>query len=584
MARLRPCRAVIGPFTRGLNDELDARLLPPDAAVQAINADVSAGTLQALYGPGSTASIAGIVSPTGGAVDASYKWIFVPSNNTWVGGATRGFGCLDTEASGYVTNISSGGVVGLPRAFIVGSSYPMGITAPASLSAASGGSGGSRVYAITYQTTDGLESNPYPILGSNASTSPTWVRVANCNGAVLTLPGVSADSRVTAVRIWGTDPNNDGGTMGLLASVADATASWTDTAVTASTTTVLNWSAAGYFGAPGAAQFDHSPWVAAAILSNALHGSSITETGTGGGMLFGASSDGYTLMWSAPGYPQYLPTRNQQPMAEPLQAIVTLGAATFALGTNSIWVATGTDDNSVIVNKTPSERGVLLGAGHTAVRTPFGVMFLGREGVCLFDGARAEVITKGILEPRTLQALSDVHARFYDDHYFLFHAAGTHILDLRDFPTVRVTTSDRIAMGAHVNPYNFPNAAPGLHVMYSTERGSTRLWNLAQTVSGSSKLALTWKSPRLTFERPSTPKTINTVRLEGEGAMVLDFYLDGSASSFWTLTLADASAAPGWYRTPPGFRCRDVAVRVTSSGGTAVLRELVLEGTHADAA
>lgn len=583
---LQPPDPPIGPFTRGLNTAIDARLLPADAAVEALNVELTDGRLRAIYGPGATMAI-GPVSPSFGVVDAAYKWIFLPANNTWIAAQVRQHGCLDTTNVGYTTDTSAAGTARVPRiiynAGLGHNSYPMGIVAPTALAVANGGgaAGGSRAYAVVFLTVDGLESNPYPVLGS-----ATAVQVANCNGAALSAIPVSTDPRVTQRRIYATQANDPSGIKYRLAEIPDnVTTVYTDLAYAVVETTVLNWSPGGTIN-NDVLTFDHSPWPAVSVLSDQLHGGTPNAAAPGSGVLFAADATGYNALWAMVGFSQYLPTINTTPLPEPCQAIRSYGFQTLYFLPTSIWSFTGEADFSIIRGKTDAERGCKVGVGASVRRTPWGVAFASSEGVAMYANNQAPVITKGLLDPKAFNALLDadltaVHAQYSNGFYMLHHATGTLVLDLRDFPQVRVTTSDKIVLGTMVSPYDFPSTnGPGYFVMLNGERSLIRRWSLVENVTGATRLAMSWKTPRMTAGAPDRLKLWTGLRVDGNGKAVFQFYRDDEATPRYTKTVDDLTKLR--LIRLRGLRCRSLSVRVSSADGTGEITRMLPEGVMLD--
>lgn len=576
----------VGPFSGGLNTLVDPGALAPDAGVAVVNVDLSAKTLRALKGPG-TAFNAGPASPTLGAVDANFKWIFLPSNNTWIASAWRNHGCLDTQDVGYCTDIDSTGTPrtaralynppsafgGLPLGY---QSYPLGLVAPAGGLAVTNAAGQPRAYAQTNVTWDGIESNPYPLLGS-----ATTVQTTGCNGAVLTLIPAVGDARWARRRIYATMPNDPAGTKYFLVEIGDAAATltWTDLAYAVVQSLPLNWSPGGEVDSDTITD-DHSPWPEALVLANVLHGAAPGAGGGAGapssGILFGTDETGFIGRWSRVGYPQYCPTANKFRFPEQVQAIVSQGFETLYFLPSSIWSFTGEADYSIVRTKTGADQGCKDGCGHTVQRTPWGVVYQALDGLRLYAGGTSHNLTQDLLDPKQLNALVDTHGEYHEGFYFLYHSLGTYVFDLRDFPNLRITTSDKIVRGAHVNHYDFPSAGPGHYVAVSGDGNLFRPWNLAEIVAGSASLAWTWQTPKLSWGAPDRLKQSPRFHFDGAGALRFDFYKDDAAAPFYSKALADASKLRQF--PLPRVFFKYLTVKITSADGSGVLSNFQPEG------
>lgn len=106
---------------------------------------------------------------------------------------------------------------------------------------------------------------------------------------------------------------------------------------------------------------------------------------------------GDQVVYSPPGWPDAFPTAfSYQPDSNPV-ALASFDSALIVLCRNRIFRLDGSNPDSYIPSPTLAEDGCLA-AGSVQV-TPFGLVFLGTRGICLFDGQHSECLTLGRLEP-----------------------------------------------------------------------------------------------------------------------------------------------------------------------------------------
>lgn len=586
----QPVSLKFGPFTQGLNDSLDAALLSPEQASYALGVDLSSATLQGFWSPGNalTTVTAGSVSLawTGNAQwsAASYpQWALndAPDRNTGAGVT-------------YLTQQTSG-AASQPVTLKGSTSYPLGINAPtqAPTPSLNGGSTGLNYvnYAVTFVTSDGHETNPSPKTGQFAAS-----------GQGVKLTGtVPSDSRITGMRVYATLLNDAQAAGTLYLTQNQNPLGWTTTVAagqpysftdsspgsTRDQTTPLNWGPNGNPSTP-ALVADHSPAPNLTILSDGIHAVAQGAGTPGSGIMFGAinNSNGGTVWWSMLGYPDYWPTSNYLGLPEQILALTTSGTQTLALTANSIYAFVGASDTSLSVQRVNTEVGVLPGAGKTVSRCPYGVLFLSREGLALFDGVQTRIISQGMINPSTLAGGGFTHGRYYDRCYFLFGTSYTLVFDMRDFPMgpIKVTREATVATASHVTPYSPTGGNPGLYVCDSS--GNVKPWRPTDlgNVAGSARETWQWVTGKLTAGAPNSPKIWRRVFYRGVGPVTFSFTRNGEASPIYTKSVADASVLPSNFWLPDACRSHSLTITIQGAASNSQLYDFRIEGEVRDGA
>lgn len=422
----------------GVDQSLDPRRSNPNTLAYADGANLLEGDLRPFLLPGTPN---GATSRAGGAR-------FIPG----AGGVTTSleqmslcFGPTNPAGAGAGTMswlVSGDGAVLWSDGY--GASSPfLGIPAPVISAAVNGASGGARRFRVTfrvvasgfdrpgrgvskseyYQYPAVYESNPntYAVFAPGAGVTVSgltngpaaYIELSNFVGGTLTIDSPAAlatpalSGMLWEVAIYATPIGNTSGPY-LYYDRATFTppAAVTTTAFTnpsgRETSLILAWDA---YGSPGNQlfkdDFSPAPFNASTlasslvVISDGLHTVADT-TGAGqagalpvAGILFGATAN--KLCWSRLGYPWQWPLANTSPIVN-IQAIVNNGATTYVGTTLGWYVVTGTDDQALTISGPFGKDGVADQAGASATLTPFGVLFLGRRGMCLFDGNSTQLL------------------------------------------------------------------------------------------------------------------------------------------------------------------------------------------------
>ena len=139
------------------------------------------------------------------------------------------------------------------------------------------------------------------------------------------------------------------------------------------------------------------------------------------------------VRWSMPGWPDAFPARFVFSPDSPPVGLASFDGALIVGCRNGLWRLDGQNPDSYIPSKTLAEDGLM--AAHSIQTTPFGLVYLGTRGICLFDGQRSHCLTEGRLAPWMLfprwQTVSDGSTKansIYSDNDRL-GAAKTHLMD-----------------------------------------------------------------------------------------------------------------------------------------------------------
>jgi hypothetical protein len=424
-----------------LNNRRAPHLLEPNEGQIVKNVDLRDGMLRPLRDLGAA-------TKTFSGLSRNYKWIWYAAGSRWLGADQYRY-ALNDGAKTYFTVPGSA-----PRVHeTAGSSYfqehRMGVTPPTTLSWGFGASSGvflkgTYLYAVTYETYDGLESNPSSVpLNITYDLADNW-------GVDLTIYA-SLDKRVVRANIYRSELNGavlyyagsvDSKNFGSINNFTDRNKP--DTSL--DKLRPLTWGTGGSPIEGSAVVADHGVPPVLSILSNALHSVNDSTGVSGSGILFGAV--GSTVRWSLLGYPEYWPEVNFFNAGENVESIISWAGSTYIFTSNCVYIASGYSDNEINIKKSLASIGVYPGMGHLTKLTPRGVIYLSREGLTLFDSANSVVISssklsRSFLDPtqKTFQA-----AAYYQDKYYLFcESSGqgeTIIADFKDgLENIRFSTS-----------------------------------------------------------------------------------------------------------------------------------------------
>jgi hypothetical protein len=526
----RPFTHRFSPFMGGQNTVRDPQALAsgqenaPEEGFRVIGAELRSGLLRGAFGPGSA------ISAAPGAIAALTRFIFYVEGLGWVtrsmdnalvrqNWGVRDNGTRHDGSTGnvtYLTAIASDGTPSVPRIHYGGANYQMGLDSPTTAPTSSAAAGTNVQYAYTWAIKDGstviLESNPSARSSSYAA------------GGTVTFTA-SPDSRVTHTRVWATKAGDPDGILYLMGEVADPTASLATAAV--QTAYPLDWGFGGNLNDNLAVE-DHSPAPQLTCISNAMHGGENREDGNFAGFLVAAVD--HWLVWSLSGQPQYWPAKNTYRLPEPTLAVITIGTVSYAFTQTGVWMASGATDSSIQISKTRVDLGPMLAAGKSVVSTPYGILYVSREGVMLFDGRDATNLTREILPASVIQASTYWCASFVDDYYIFTDAAGaTYKLDLRGFPgrlaLIKAATTAQGSVLAFSRMPTISGVSEGLYAAYAGD-STLRPWRPDSGVSPATRQAAQHKTGKITFGDATRHKQLSKYRLDGNGPVTMKVWAD----------------------------------------------------------
>lgn len=586
------------PFNRGINTARHRSLLAINEAVDASGVDLSAGTLKG----------AAATEGTAATVGTACKFIAFVGDDHWVDTQYPDWACNDSDLAGvgrtYRTNHATDTTAGHPQYHLGANTYRLGLdyetTAP---TASAGARPLTRSYAVTfYSTTTGFESNPTrrtTAVASGASLSgiPRY--------SVVDTSGMSG---TVHRRIYATEEGDPDGTLYYYDTITNDTATtYTDAggefggALTANKGSAdysiagdspdLDWGAGGNVDSD-TTPFDQSPAPFLTVISEGMMG-----TEGSAGLPIGAV--GSVVRWPHAGKPWAWPDVHQHDVQEYVEAAVVWQGQGFVFTASSVWAFTGAADYAITPIKTGAGHGIKAGCGRTAKATPFGIVYLSREGLALFDGTTSRLLTGGVLDPSFAYTSSHFNAEYFDGFYLLnSHAdADPWCFDLRRGPGGLIATQANfgtVGAMAVANKLDFGLLMPGaaLYVAdYST--GAIRAWRPSLGASASREAGWSWLSGSVTLGVPGLQKRLDRLRVAAvvTGGATLRVTLGvtddlgaifGSLASFHTV---DVSAGFVDVRLPAGLigRCFHVSIAPLSGGSNIELLEVELRGEVLDA-
>ena len=478
-------------FMGGLNNRLAPHLLQPNEAQIAQNVNLRDGTLKPLNDLAASA-----ISTFSSSLD--YKWLWYAASSRWLGATQYRF-ALNDGSKTYYTVPGAAPRVHTTAGATLFQDFAMGISPINNYGwtlQTSGGQlkTGTYKYAITYETYDGLESNPQSVPLSMTYDADNWYM--DFSGIV-----DSPDRRVVRKNFYRTELNQE--VFYYVGSIDTGTLTFTDnfSDEQLDKTRPLTWSTGGNPTSGGTYVEDHGTPPALTVLSNSLHAANDAIGTSGAGILFGAA--GSTVRWSQLGFPEYWPEVNYFDVTEEVEAIISWAGATYIFTANHIFSAYGNSDDAISIKKSAGSIGVYPGHGHLVKLTPFGVIYLAKEGLALFDGSNARIISSGKLARSFLDPTSKTFnaTSFHDNKFYIFTSSETIVLDLVDYPNMMFSTSTHIVKSAaNVNFLNavyaeplaqFPSIIEALYVhspgMYTSMPTAT----ISPAVNGVSTLRLT---------------------------------------------------------------------------------------------
>lgn len=574
----KPITVTIGgpsqPFNRGLNTARHRTLLAPNEAQVAQWVDNSAGSLRGAYSPGTA------IAQT---VGAGSKFVCCSGGTDWFSSTDPDTACrIDYRTVAHT--VINGGAHTYPRVQQAGYNTQLGVPAPGSGMTATGGSRPNRSYALVYMDAGAvIYPGEYPFAISN----PSPIVSSGNSGATLgSIPGAGgAYARVIYATVEG-DPN---GTLYHYKALSSALTSWTDTGgdhggYNVDESQPLNWGRGGHVDSE-TTPFDFSEALALAVLAEDTYGPGGIESD----ILFAvlAASRRTYIAWTHAGKPWAWPTKFQHNLQETTHALVVWQNAAYAFTDTSVWAASGPADYAISVERVSAAHPIKAGFGKTAKATPFGVMYVAREGIALLDGISSRIITKGILDPLTwLNGATYGNAAWYDGAYRLnlWGTGKTLVVDLGE-GGVTVTETDIDAADLHVAYSATSN--PGLFVA-DLATGALNPWRPTDgaAVAGAARQPWVWTTGALSLGEVARLKQFTRMRvacsLDGGTLDVTATVRDNAGVSLasHTQTLSATTAAEFWL--PSTMTGNTLDLTFTPSTGDAEVYEVTVEGVYCD--
>lgn len=589
---LAPFALKLGPFDEGLNTFQDPSNLSERQAVRCIGAELVRGTLRGSWAPGH-------IYATLASDGSLYRYLmlyyhrgvgWLSSGQSYSNGYTN-WACRDADdaagnAISYVTQIAAANVFNVPRIYQGAANYPMGLTAPAAAPALTAGAGGNVQGQYTYV----IESSGVNILESNPSARVT---PAVASGGVYTAVA-SGDARITHIYYYQTKDADPNGITYFVGRSTNAAATLNAAGVAPNTSIPMNWGPGGSVDNP-LVTFDHSPLGQVTCFSNRLHGGEDVVDGNQSGTLFYAI--GQYIGWCKSGTPQYAPLRNLWKVPSVVVAQVAHGESMYSFTDTGTWVHTGVNDTVIQTNLVQNAYLIQTLAGKTAIDTPYGIIYMSREGLVLMNEYRSILLTDTVIDQKLLTG-GNLVGIYFDHKYYLMNelvqdASGAYVLgvyefDLRELPMpsstyqaakVKVTTHVLDVVGAMVMPVLAGAPIAGLYVVsYST--GNVKTWRPMErdNVLDAVQQTAIWRTGKLQMGQPMAQKEAHWLTIDGTGPVTLKFFPDPTDLSDDTKPAYTFAATLPMVRrraVPQSVRGRSLSILLTVPPGSEVQSVLV---------
>lgn len=528
----------------GMSPRTDARLLPDNAAVMAVNAKLQTGSLK----PYKSASQVATLSKAGTiksiyrfgeneATDANYWFHWTTDVNV-----VRGPISDDTYERTYFTGDGVPKMTTNQIALSGGTNYPMnsytlGLPAPTNtITATASGAPTSatslpetRVYTYTYVTALGEEGPP-----AGASTT-----VETRLGQSVVLTGMSAAPtgayNVATKRIYRSVQGSGGANYLFVAEIPVANTSYTDAVL------------AENLGEPIVSSLWEAPPADMAGLCNMANG-------------IMAGFSGKDICFSEPFVPHAWPSAYKLQSDHKIVGIGAFGTSLF-VGTEAFpYIISGVDPSGMSMNKSPARQACV--SKRSIVDMGGGVFYASPDGICLADGAGVTVLTKDLMTRDDWQAYvpSSIHAAQIDGRYVAFFDTGTRtgalILDMTG-DGAKLWESDLYYTASYNDVKN--------DSLYLSTSGNVRKWDTG------TDLTYSWKSKIFVMARPENLGAGQV--FASSYPLTLKVYADGVLKHTQTVT----NETP--FKLPSGFKGREWQLELTGTPEvtTALLASTVKE-------
>lgn len=528
----------------GMSPRTDARLLPDNAAVTAVNAKLQTGSLK----PYKSASQVATLSKAG-TIQSIYRFGENEASdaNYWFHWTTdvdvvRGPISDDVYERTYFTGDGVPKMTTNEIALVGGTNYPMnsytlGLPAPASAATASVSGTATeatslpetRVYTYTYVTALGEEGPP--------AAASNQVNIQLGQSAVIT--GMSTAPvgayNVTHKRIYRSVQGSGAATFLFVAEIPVANTSYTDSVL------------AENLGEPIVSTLWEAPPTDMVGLCNMANG-------------IMAGFSGKDICFSEPFVPHAWPSAYKLQSDHPIVGIGAFGTSLF-VGTEAFpYIISGVDPSGMSMVKSPARQACV--SKRSIVDMGGGVFYASPDGICLADGAGVTVLTKDLMTRDDWQAYvpSSIHATQIDGRYVAFFNTGTRtgalVLDMTG-DGARMWESDLYYTASYNDVRN--------DSLYLSTSGSVRKWDTG------TDLTYIWKSKLFVLARP---ENIGAGQVFASAyPLTLKVYADGVLKH--TQTVANDNP----FKLPSGFKGREWQLELTGTSEvtTALLASTVKE-------
>jgi len=200
-----------------------------------------------------------------------------------------------------------------------------------------------------------------------------------------------------------------------------------------------------------------------------------------------------------------------------------------------------------------------MNGGKTAVPTPWGILYLSREGVMIFDGQTSQNLTRDILPASAIIGLGVStywSAAFYEDYYIFSNAVdATYALDMRNYPrSVSLVKLDRIVKAFHIVPNGSLGTTQSLYVAITAGVSTIQPWRPEgkTAVTGAARETTQHKTGALSFGDPTRLTDLTKYRLDGTGTVTMSVFvnptdLTSDAAPAFSIALALPMTEARWF-------------------------------------
>lgn len=523
----------------GMSPRTDARLLPDNAAVLAVNAKLQTGALKPYKLPAQVSTLSKV-----GTIKSIYRFgeSVVGEANYWFHWTTdvnvvKGPLSDDPYERTYFTGDGVPKMTTNEIATQGGTNYPMnsytlGLPTPASAATATVSGTAtdatslpeSRVYTYTYVSALGEESAP---------VGPSNTVNVQLGQSVLLTGMSSAPSgayNVTHKRIYRSVQGTGAATYLFVAEIPVANTSFTDSVLAENlgeSLVSLTW--------------DMPPDDMAGLCMMA------------NGIMAGFS--GKDICFSEPFIPHAWPTGYRLQSDHKIVGIGAFGTSLF-VGTEAFpYIINGVDPSQMSMVKSPARQACV--SKRSIVDMGGGVFYASPDGICLADGNGVTVITKDLMTKDDWQAYvpSSMHCAQIDGRYVAYFDTGSRtgslVLDMTG-DTAKLWESD-VYYTAAFNEVRSDS-------LYLATSGSVNKWD-----AGTSPMSYQWKSKIFVLAKPENFGAAQI--LAGGYPVTMKIYADGN---LWhTQTVANQYPFP----LPSGVKTREWQIEI--SGNTEVTMALL---------